>query len=109
MFASCPTRAFPNPVSLFFSQLIDLIKRLLVKDPTRRLTGQEIKAHAFYSEVAWDNIAAAIPPLVPTLESDDDGSYFPPVHSDVIEAGMLEELAHERCHEGNPFFALSCR
>jgi hypothetical protein len=22
---------------------------------------------------------------------------------------MLEELAHERCHEGNPFFALSCR
>jgi hypothetical protein len=22
---------------------------------------------------------------------------------------MLDELAHERCHEGNPFFALSCR
>jgi hypothetical protein len=52
---------------------------------------------------------AATPPLVPTLASEDDGSYFPPVHNDAIEAAMLEELAHERCHEGNPFFALSCR
>jgi hypothetical protein len=46
---------------------------------------------------------------VPTLEGDGDGSYFPPVHSDAVEAAMLEELSVEACHEGNPFFALSCR
>jgi hypothetical protein len=97
------------PFICFSFQVVDLIKRLLVKDPLRRLTGEEIQSHAFYAGVSWNELICATPPLVPTLDSDDDGSYFPPVHNDAIEAAMLDELAHERCHEGNPFFALSCR
>ena len=90
-------------------QLVDLIRRLLVKDPTRRLVGDDVKSHAFFSGVNWSDLTAAAPPLVPTLETDADSSYFPSVHDDAVEAAMLEELSHERCHEGNPFFALSCR
>ena len=90
-------------------QVVDLIKRLLVKDPSRRLTGQEIQSHAFYTRVAWSDLTAAAPPLVPTLDTDYDSSYFPPVHDDDVETAMLAELSHERCHEGNPFFAMSCR
>jgi hypothetical protein len=90
-------------------QVVDLIKRLLVKDPARRPTGQEIQSHAFYAGVAWCDLSTVAPPLVPTLDTDCDSSYFPPVHDDDVEAAMLVELSHERCHEGNPFFALSCR
>ena len=48
----------------------------------------------------WSDLTSTPPPLVPTLDCDDDGSYFPHVHSDAVEAAMLEELASERCHEG---------
>jgi hypothetical protein len=89
--------------------VIDLIKRLLVKDPSRRLVGEEIQGHSFYAGVSWSDLTSMRPPLIPTLQTDDDSAYFPSVHNDAIEASMLEELAHERCHEGNPFFALSCR
>ncbi len=90
-------------------QVVDLIKRLLVKDPSRRLSGEDIQSHNFFAGVSWGDLTSTTPPLVPTLDSDDDGSYFPHVHSDAAEAAMLHELANERCHEGNPFFALSCR
>ncbi|CAH8301792.1 unnamed protein product [Eruca vesicaria subsp. sativa] len=57
------------------SDLTDLIRRLLVKDPTRRLGfrrgAAEIKEHAFFRGVKWDLLTEVLrPPFIPLR---DDG------------------------------------
>lgn len=54
----------PSPAAL------DLIRRLLVKDPHKRLAAlrgaAEIKQHAFFAGVNWALIRCAIPPEIPS-------------------------------------------
>lgn len=46
---------FPSSVQLS-SEAKDLISRLLVKDPNRRIKGQEVKAHPFWNGISFDDV-----------------------------------------------------
>ncbi|CAA7023719.1 unnamed protein product [Microthlaspi erraticum] len=51
--------------------LRDLIRRLLEKDPSRRISVEEIKGHDFFRGVDWDNVVlVSRPPYIP---APDDG------------------------------------
>ncbi|KAK7266059.1 hypothetical protein RIF29_18699 [Crotalaria pallida] len=52
--------------------LRDLIKRLLEKDPSRRIKVDEIKGHDFFKGVKWDTVLEiARPPYIPANEVGD--------------------------------------
>ncbi|XP_004238243.2 probable serine/threonine protein kinase IRE4 isoform X1 [Solanum lycopersicum] len=57
----------------------DLIDRLLVHDPNKRLGAKgasEVKAHQFFRGVDWDNLALQKAAFVPQTDGVDDTSYF---------------------------------
>jgi serine/threonine protein kinase len=66
----------------------DIIKRLLVVDPSLRLTDcDSIRSHEFFhfdNGVSWGDFEARLvqPPFVPDLKSDGDHSYFPHAFND---------------------------
>ncbi|XP_076959119.1 serine/threonine-protein kinase OXI1-like [Bidens hawaiensis] len=54
--------------------LRDLIGKLLVKDPKRRLTVAEIKGHDFFTGVDWEGILYVVrPPFVPAPLDEEQG------------------------------------
>uniref|UniRef100_A0A1J3K018 non-specific serine/threonine protein kinase n=1 Tax=Noccaea caerulescens TaxID=107243 RepID=A0A1J3K018_NOCCA len=57
----------------------DLINRLLVHEPEKRLGANgaaEVKSHPFFQGVDWENLALQKAAFVPNPESIDDTSYF---------------------------------
>lgn len=71
---------FPDYIS---PEAQDLLRKLLNRDPDRRLGGgeadaEEIKAHPFFASVNWDDLEnlRVPPPFVPELSSDTDTRYF---------------------------------
>ena len=36
----------------------DLLRNLLKRDPTKRLNAEQIKAHAFFADINWENLYA---------------------------------------------------
>ncbi|KAJ5071524.1 serine/threonine-protein kinase pkga-related [Anaeramoeba ignava] len=67
---------FPPYIS---DELHDLISKLLVSDPSQRLGfngSEEIKAHAFFKDVNWENIISENPPFVPKPKDEFDTQYF---------------------------------
>ncbi|OHT06487.1 hypothetical protein TRFO_25518 [Tritrichomonas foetus] len=57
----------------------DLIRRLLCRDPKKRLGSQsidEIKNHPWFKGIDWNNLLEMKPPFVPQLENEEDTSYF---------------------------------
>lgn len=71
---------FPNNLS---PEVMDLLKLILVKDPRRRLGGgvtdaEEIKRHAFFKNIKWDDLAARrLPaPFTPKISNELDVSNF---------------------------------
>ena len=55
---------------------VDLIKRLLNHDPTKRLKAADVKSHAFFASVDWENLRSFPAPFIPKPESFEDTSYF---------------------------------
>ncbi|ESQ30360.1 hypothetical protein EUTSA_v10011554mg [Eutrema salsugineum] len=94
------------------SDLTDLIRRLLVKDPTRRLGyrrgAAEIKEHAFFRGVKWDLLTEVLrPPFIPLRDDGESNGnvtasgfgikdYFEKLKTNPLP------LPHE-CSENNPF------
>ncbi|KAI1302835.1 Serine/threonine-protein kinase MRCK alpha [Mortierella claussenii] len=60
------------------SECKDLITRLLARKENRlgKNGVEEIKAHAFFKGIDWDNIRKATPPFLPIIETPDDTSNF---------------------------------
>lgn len=56
----------------------DLIKRIIKRDPTLRITIPDIKEHEFFEEIDWDKLMAHDfePPFKPTLANLEDVSHF---------------------------------
>lgn len=55
----------------------NLIERLLIVDPIRRLENAEkLREHPFCSSIDWSNVLREKGEFVPVLESPDDTSYF---------------------------------
>ncbi|KAL9700535.1 hypothetical protein quinque_003976 [Culex quinquefasciatus] len=65
---------YPAHVSVT-SHYRDLIDRLVTK-VSNRMGYAEIKRHPFFSDVNWDKLRYRIPPLIPTVSSEDDTSNF---------------------------------
>ncbi|CAL9778321.1 unnamed protein product [Musa acuminata subsp. burmannicoides] len=87
--------------------LRDLIRRLLEKDPERRITGEGIKAHEFFRGVVWEQvIQVSRPPFIPTplpdhWESGDAGSEGLDVERTVDEVSAAKEAAEAKTASGN--------
>ncbi|XP_038984133.1 serine/threonine-protein kinase UCN-like [Phoenix dactylifera] len=82
------------------TDLIDLISRLLAKDPTRRLGyaggAEEVKAHAFFQGVQWDLLADVNrPPFLPPLED---------LEEEVLAPFSDETAAAVRCFDIQTYF-----
>jgi serine/threonine protein kinase len=57
-------------------EAVDLIKRLLEPDYTKRLRYEEILVHPFFKKVNWENHRDSDPPIEPQFESLEDTSNF---------------------------------
>jgi serine/threonine protein kinase len=57
-------------------EAMDLIDKLLDRDPATRMGWEGIKLHPFFDGINWDTILESVPPFVPTLEGPNDTSYF---------------------------------
>ncbi|KQS43857.1 citron Rho-interacting kinase isoform X1 [Drosophila erecta] len=66
--------SFPSDlkVSVNYRNLIES----LVTNPSKRLAYDRIKSHPFFNEVPWGSIRSQVPPIIPTVRSDDDTSNF---------------------------------
>lgn len=68
--------AFPkNKVS---PEAVDLMRRLIT-DVDKRLGyhgAEEIKSHAFFKGIDWENMKKAVPPFIPEISSPCDTRYF---------------------------------
>lgn len=70
---------WPSVPSEMSYEAQDLINRFLTHDPKQRLGANgstEVKAHAFFNGVNWDNLALQKAAFVPQPDSADDTSYF---------------------------------
>ncbi|ORZ41380.1 kinase-like domain-containing protein [Catenaria anguillulae PL171] len=64
----------------------DLIERILVLDPTRRISMRDIKQHAFFAGFSWDDVWKQTPPkLVPYLPAVGSGDGL---HSSQMSSSM---------------------
>ena len=54
----------------------DLVRRLICEPGLRLASAEEIKAHAFFNGVDWDNLRYSQAPFVPSLSSEVDTSNF---------------------------------
>jgi serum/glucocorticoid-regulated kinase 2 len=72
----------PNYYNFMSDDAIDLISKLLVKDPSQRLgsisDAADIKHHPFFDEINWDQMMKKkmITPYKPLLESKFDTKHF---------------------------------
>jgi len=57
----------------------DLMERLMCTDPQQRLGAKgaaEVKAHAFFEGIKWDDVAAGEGPFVPSVTDPESTDYF---------------------------------
>ena len=66
--------SFPSDlkVSDNFKNLIEC----LVTNPTNRLGYDSVCKHAYFSGIKWELLRSQVPPIIPTLNGDDDTSNF---------------------------------
>ena len=53
-----------------------LVYRLITDDKNRISSLEELKKHAFFDDVPWDELRQCDPPTVPELDSETDVGYF---------------------------------
>lgn len=66
--------SYPSDVDVS-SELRDLIDRLVTK-MSNRFTYKKIITHRFFKSVDWMSLRQQVPPIIPTLNGDDDTSNF---------------------------------
>lgn len=66
--------SFPSDLKISdnFKNLIEN----LVTNPTNRLGYEKIRKHAYFANVKWDMLRSEVPPIIPTVNADDDTSNF---------------------------------
>ncbi|XP_030385386.1 citron Rho-interacting kinase [Scaptodrosophila lebanonensis] len=66
--------SFPSDlkISSNFKHLIES----LVTNPTNRLSYEQICKHPFFDSIQWSTLRSQVPPIIPTVKSDDDTSNF---------------------------------
>lgn len=66
--------SYPSDVEIS-TELRDLIDRLVTK-MSNRFTYKKIITHRFFKTVDWMSLRQQVPPIIPTLNGDDDTSNF---------------------------------
>lgn len=72
----------------------DLIDRFLIQDQDLRLGANgasEVKAHPFFKEINWDNLALQKAAFIPHPDGADDTSYFMSRHSSISSQVPADE------------------
>ena len=54
----------------------DLLQRMLVVDPEKRINAREIKRHPFFRDIDWNHLRETKAPFIPNPENRLDTSYF---------------------------------
>ncbi|XP_053684171.1 citron Rho-interacting kinase [Sabethes cyaneus] len=80
---------YPAHVSIS-SHYRDLIDRLVTK-ASNRMGYAEIRKHPFFSDIKWDKLRYQIPPIIPTVSSDDDTSNFEDVDKSIKRNGFVNK------------------
>ena len=52
------------------------MERLLTREPSERAGLDDLKQHAFFEKVDWDNMLGMEMPFVPQPENETDTGYF---------------------------------
>ncbi|XP_075159790.1 citron rho-interacting kinase sticky isoform X2 [Haematobia irritans] len=65
---------FPSELKLS-SNYRNLIQGL-VTSPSKRLNYEKIRQHPFFETTKWESLRSEVPPIIPSLQSDDDTSNF---------------------------------
>ncbi|KAI8090062.1 uncharacterized protein BX664DRAFT_264234 [Halteromyces radiatus] len=72
----------------------DFMERLMTLDPDKRLGASgpdEVKQHAFFKNIDWDNLLTKSPAFVPQLADDEDTAYFDSRGATMEDHQVLEE------------------
>ncbi|GAC96489.1 AGC/NDR protein kinase [Pseudozyma hubeiensis SY62] len=91
------------------SEARDLMERLMCTDPKRRLGSggpDEIKNHAFFQGIDWDNVTAEPGPFVPQVTDPESTDYFDlrgASHQDFDDEPVHSTREFARAIEGNKF------
>ena len=81
-------KAYQTPVkiySCFSPNAVDLLKKLLVFSPNKRIDYKGIIRHCFFKDIKWEDYynKTIKPPFIPMLKGKDDLSYFTYGNSDL--------------------------
>ncbi|KAJ9478431.1 Serine/threonine-protein kinase RIM15 [Pseudozyma hubeiensis] len=91
------------------SEARDLMERLMCTDPKQRLGSggpDEIKNHAFFQGIDWDNVTAEPGPFVPQVTDPESTDYFDlrgASHQDFDDEPVHSTREFARAIEGNKF------
>ncbi|XP_058458944.1 citron Rho-interacting kinase [Malaya genurostris] len=103
--------SYPDHVSIS-AHYRDLIDRLVTK-VSNRMGYSEIKKHPFFSDVNWTKLRYQIPPIIPTVSSDDDTSNFEDVDKSVKRNMLISKptypisKVHDFSGQNLPFLGYS--
>uniref|UniRef100_A0A182Q6M2 non-specific serine/threonine protein kinase n=1 Tax=Anopheles farauti TaxID=69004 RepID=A0A182Q6M2_9DIPT len=78
---------YPSHVSIS-RHFRDLLDRLVTR-VSNRISYAEIVRHPFFGDLNWDRLRYMIPPIIPTVSSDDDTSNFDDVDKSGKRKAML--------------------
>ncbi|XP_054085600.1 citron Rho-interacting kinase-like [Zeugodacus cucurbitae] len=86
----------------------------LVTNPTNRLPFEKIKLHPFFESIKWETLRSQVPPIIPTVNSDDDTSNFEDVirnkrrtNTFVKKSITTNVQSNEFCGKDLPFIGYS--
>ena len=105
-------KAYQTPVkiySCFSPNAVDLLKKLLVFSPNKRIDYKGIIRHCFFKDIKWEDYynKTIKPPFIPMLKGKDDLSYFTYGNSDLNNSNKEYESDSdysEICKEEYPGF-----
>lgn len=68
----------------------NLIENLVVKCQ-QRFDYKKIITHSFFSSIKWDSLRRQVPPIIPTLNGDDDTSHFDGVKKKIVRSNTYDK------------------
>ena len=95
-------RMFPH----FSNQAKDLIKKLLVINPRKRIGFEQIKNHDFFKDIKWENIELkkVRPPFIPNVNKSNLFKYFnteKELNEELNEYNFKNALFYEEVNDNN--------
>lgn len=104
--------SFPIELKLSYNYK-NLIESLVTK-PSKRLNYEAIRKHPFFEDIKWDSLRSEVPPIIPTLQSEDDTSNFEDTQrkkTKVVDANAKKSAtslnSNDFCGKDLPFIGYS--